>query len=118
MNDQNHYALVEPGVSYFDLYRYIQEHKLKVWIDPPDPGWGSPMGNSLERGGGRTPMRDHFASVCGMEIVLANGEIMRTGMGAMPGSKPGSSTNMASGLTWTACSRNPILEWSPRWVSG
>ena len=87
VNDQNHYALVEPGVSYFDLYRYIQEHKLKVWVDPPDPGWGSPMGNSLERGGGRTPMRDHFASVCGMEVVLANGEIMRTGMGAMPGSK-------------------------------
>ena len=87
VNDHNHYALVEPGVSYFDLYRYIQEHKLKVWIDPPDPGWGSPMGNSLERGGGRTPMRDHFASVCGMEVVLANGEVMRTGMGAMPGSK-------------------------------
>ncbi len=29
VNDTNHYALVEPGVSYFDLYRYIQEHKLK-----------------------------------------------------------------------------------------
>jgi len=79
--------LVEPGVSYFDLYNYIQEHKLKVWIDPPDPGWGSPVGNSLERGGGRTPMRDHFANHCGMEVVLANGEVMRTGMGAMPGSK-------------------------------
>ena len=72
VNDTNHYALVEPGVSYFDLYRYIQEHKLKVWIDPPDPGWGSPIGNSLERGGGRTPMRDHFAAQCGMEVVLAN----------------------------------------------
>src|ERR1700723_3920229 len=87
VNDRNHYALVEPGVSYFDLYNYIQEHKLKVWINPPDPGWGSPVGNSLERGGGRTPMRDHFASHCGMEVVLANGELMRTGMGAMPGSK-------------------------------
>ena len=87
VNDENHYALVEPGVSYFDLYRYIQEHKLKVWIDPPDPGWGSPVGNSLERGGGRTPMGDHFASVCGMEVVLANGEVMRTGMGALPGSR-------------------------------
>ncbi len=87
VNDRNHYALVEPGVSYFDLYQYIQEHKLKVWIDPADPGWGSPMGNALDRGGGRTPMRDHWAAVCGMEIVLANGEIMRTGMGALPGSK-------------------------------
>jgi FAD/FMN-containing dehydrogenase len=87
VNDKNHYALVEPGVSYFDLYRYIQDHKLKVWIDPPDPGWGSPMGNSLERGGGYTPMHDHFDAVCGMEVVLPNGELMRTGMGALPGAK-------------------------------
>jgi len=87
VNDQNHFALVEPGVSYFDLYIYIQEHKLKVWIDPLDPGWGSPVGNSLERGGGRTPLRDHFANHCGMEVVLPDGEVMRTGMGAMPGSK-------------------------------
>jgi (+)-pinoresinol hydroxylase len=87
VNDKNHYALVEPGVSYFDLYRYIQDNKLKVWIDPPDPGWGSPVGNSLERGGGRTPMRDHFQSVCGMEVVLANGDVVRTGMGALPGAR-------------------------------
>jgi (+)-pinoresinol hydroxylase len=87
VDDKNHYALVEPGVSYFDLYRYIQDHKLKVWIDPADPGWGSPMGNALDRGGGRTPMRDHFAAACGMEVVLANGDIFRTGMGALPGSK-------------------------------
>jgi len=87
VNEANAYALVEPGVSYFDLYRYIQDKGLRLWIDPPDPGWGSLIGNSLERGGGRTPMRDHFAAHCGMEVVLANGEIMRTGMGALPGSK-------------------------------
>jgi (+)-pinoresinol hydroxylase len=87
VNDKNHYALVEPGVSYFDLYRYIQEKGLKVWIDPPDPGWGSPIGNSLDRGGGYTPMRDHFDAHCGMEVVLANGDVVRTGMGALPGSK-------------------------------
>src|SRR5580658_4462508 len=87
VNDKNHYALVEPGVSYFDLYRYIQDHKLKVWIDPADPGWGSLIGNAVDRGGGRTPMRDHFDAHCGMEVVLPNGEVMRTGMGALPGSK-------------------------------
>jgi len=87
VNDKIHYAVVEPGVSYFDLYRYIQERGLKVWIDPADPGWGSPMGNALERGGGRTPMRDHWDAVCGLEVVLANGEVLRTGMGALPGSE-------------------------------
>jgi len=87
INEKNHYALLEPGVSYFDLYRYIQERKLKLWVDPPDPGWGSPVGNSLERGGGYTPMHDHFDAVCGMEVVLPSGEVMRTGMGALPGAK-------------------------------
>ena len=83
VNDKIHYAVVEPGVSYFDLYRYIQEHKLRVWIDPADPGWGSPLGNALERGGGRTPMKDHWSAVCGLEVVLPNGELLRTGMGGM-----------------------------------
>jgi (+)-pinoresinol hydroxylase len=87
VNDKNHYALVEPGVSYFDLYRYIQDKGLKVWIDVPDPGWGSPIGNSLDRGGGYTPLRDHFDAHCGMEVVLANGDIVRTGMGALPNSQ-------------------------------
>jgi 4-cresol dehydrogenase (hydroxylating) len=87
VDDKNHYALVEPGVSYFDLYRYTQEKGLNVFIDAPDPGWGSPVGNTLERGGGHTPMRDHFASLCGMEVVLANGDVVRTGMGAIPNSR-------------------------------
>ena len=38
VNEENAFALVEPGVSYFDLHRHIQERKLKVWIDCPDPG--------------------------------------------------------------------------------
>src|SRR3954447_23207727 len=43
-------CLVEPGVSYIDLYRHIHERGLKVWIDHPSPGWGSPMGNALDHG--------------------------------------------------------------------
>jgi 4-cresol dehydrogenase (hydroxylating) len=89
VNERNAYALVEPGVSYFDLYNHIQKEKLDVWIDPPDPGWGSVIGNALDGGAGWTasPYRDHFASHCGLEVVLADGEIVRTGMGALPNSK-------------------------------
>ena len=89
IDENNAYMLVEPGVSYFDLYRYIEEKGLKLWVDVPDPGWGSPIGNSLDRGGGylMPQFRNHFDAHCGMEVVLANGEIMRTGMGAMPGAK-------------------------------
>lgn len=83
-----HFAIVEPGVSYFDLYRHIQERGLDLWIDTPDPGWGSPVGNTLDRGIGYTlgPYRDHVGAQCGFEVVLANGEVMRTGMGAVPNS--------------------------------
>ena len=89
VDDKRHFAIVEPGVSYFDLYRYIQERGLKVWIDTPDPGWGSPVGNALDHGVGYTygGYRDHFNSHCGMEVVLPDGELMRTGMGALPGAE-------------------------------
>ena len=89
VNERNAYALVEPGVSYFDLYNHIEERGLNVWIDAPDPGWGSVVGNALDGGGGWTayPFRDHFGAHCGMEVVLANGELVRTGMGAMPNSE-------------------------------
>lgn len=88
VNEANASALVEPGVSYFDLYRHIQERGLKVWLDPPDPGWGSLIGNALDRGGGQTAamFRNHFEAHCGMEVVLADGDVVRTGMGAMPNS--------------------------------
>jgi 4-cresol dehydrogenase (hydroxylating) flavoprotein subunit len=85
VNEKFGYALVEPGVSYFDLYRHIQELGLKLWLDVPDPGWGSVVGNALDHGVGYTPYGDHFGMQCGMEVVLANGEVVRTGMGAMPG---------------------------------
>lgn len=89
VNDKNHYAIVEPGVSYFDLYNYIQERGLKVWIDAPDPGWGSLVGNALDHGVGSTAgrFRNHFDAHCGMEVVLASGEVVRTGMGALPNSE-------------------------------
>lgn len=88
VNEPNAYALVEPGVNYFDLYNYIHEHGLDLWIDTPDPGWGSVIGNALDGGGGWTayPYRDHFGAHCGLEVVLADGEIVRTGMGAAPNS--------------------------------
>lgn len=89
VDDKRNFCIVEPGVSYFDLYRYIQERGLKVMMDIPDPGWGSPLGNALDHGVGYTwgEFRDHFGAHCGMEVVLPDGEVMRTGMAAVPGAK-------------------------------
>lgn len=88
VNDKRHFAIVEPGVSYFELYEYIQQNNLQVWIDVPGPGWGSLVGNALDHGVGDTwgHYRNHFSNHCGMEVVLADGTLVRTGMGALPGS--------------------------------
>lgn len=47
---------------------------------------GGVVGNALDRGVGWTPYGDNWGSQCGMEVVLANGELLRTGMGALPNS--------------------------------
>ncbi len=85
VNEDLAYALVEPGVTYQALYDYLQKNKIKLWIDCAAPAWGSVMGNALDHGAGYTPYGDHLAMQCGMEVVLADGEIFRTGMGALPG---------------------------------
>ena len=84
VDTERHFVLVEPGVSYFDLYRHLTDNKLPLLMDCPEPGWGSLIGNALENGRGYTTtwMRDHFGAHCGMEVVLADGTLLRTGMGA------------------------------------
>jgi 4-cresol dehydrogenase (hydroxylating) flavoprotein subunit len=83
VNEEFGYAVVEPGATFFDLYEHIQARKLKLWISVPALGWGSVIGNALDRGVGYTPYGEHSNSICGMEVVLPNGEVIHTGMGAL-----------------------------------
>ncbi len=77
-------ALVEPGVTYKQLQDHLRARKLDLWIDFPAPGpLVGPVGNTLERGGGTTPYGDHFGNSCGYEVVLADGTVLRTGMGGV-----------------------------------
>ncbi len=84
VNEELAYALLEPGVQFFELYDHLRAGGYRLVMSSPDLGWGSVVGNALERGVGYTPYGDHSAIQCGMEVVLANGDVVRTGMGAVP----------------------------------
>jgi 4-cresol dehydrogenase (hydroxylating) len=87
VNAELGYALVEPGVTYQQLYDYIQEKKLPLWMSCPAPSAiAGPLGNTVDRGVGYTPYGEHFLFSCGMEVVLATGEVLRTGMGGIENS--------------------------------
>lgn len=87
INEELAYAVVEPGVRWFDLYDAIEAggHSLQVSI--PDLGWGSVIGNSMDNGLTYMPYGADFQLLCGLEVVLPTGELVRTGMGAIPGNK-------------------------------
>lgn len=87
INEEYAYAIVEPGVTFFDLYETVKKRGLKLWPSTPSLGWGSIIGNALDRGFGYTPEGEHSQMQCGMEVVLPNGELVRTGMGSMEGNK-------------------------------
>ncbi len=86
VNEKHAFAVVEPGVSYAELYRHLQRTGSKLWIDCAAPGWGGVVGNLLDRGVGYTPMGEHFLQQqCGMQVVLSDGTVVDTGMGGQEG---------------------------------
>lgn len=81
------YCLVEPGVTYEDLRQHLVKNKINLWLDTPAPSANvSIVGNALERGSGYTPYSEDFLFSCGMEVALADGSLLRTGMGGIPNS--------------------------------
>jgi 4-cresol dehydrogenase (hydroxylating) flavoprotein subunit len=85
-NERLGYVTVEPGVTQRQLYRFLREKGSRLWMDAtgssPDC---SVIGNTVERGFGHTVYGDHFANVCGLEVVLPNGELLETGFAGLPG---------------------------------
>lgn len=81
------YAVVEPGTSWFDLHRALEEGGHSLMVSVPDLGWGSVIGNSMDNGMTYMPYGADFQLLCGLEVVLPDGSLVRTGMGAIPGNK-------------------------------
>lgn len=87
INEDLAYAVVEPGVRWFDLYEAIEAGGYNLQVAVPDIGWGSVIGNNMDNGVGYMPMGTDFMALTGLEVVLPDGELLRTGMGAQPGNK-------------------------------
>jgi 4-cresol dehydrogenase (hydroxylating) len=86
LNTDSGYVRLGPGVSFDDLHNRMQAMRAPYWLDPDPNGANSVSGSVAERAFGFTPYGDHLLMQCGLEVVTANGEVVRTGMGALPGS--------------------------------
>lgn len=84
VNEELGYAEIEPGVSFNAMYEELERRGSSLMMSPTaGPPDGSLLGNALDKGGGAGPLGSHFDNVCGMEIVLGNGDVIRTGDGAL-----------------------------------
>jgi len=81
-SEQHAYVTVEPGVSFQQVYEYLNQKgsELMLSVTGGPPG-GSLIGNTLERGDGIGPYGDRLATVCNLEVVLPDGQITRTDFG-------------------------------------
>ena len=93
-------VIVEPGVSFYDLYDYIKANNLPYWLSVPANSWGSVMGNALDRGLGYTPYGENTKNICGLEVVLPGGDLVRTGMGAFSGARTWTTYPFGFGPAW------------------
>ena len=81
------YAVIEPGVTQAQLSAHLEELDCGLISSctgsSPD---ASVIGNLIERGFGPTRYSEHAAHACGLEVVLADGTLLRTGMAGYAGS--------------------------------
>jgi 4-cresol dehydrogenase (hydroxylating) len=78
------FCVVEPGVTFEAMQAELARRGSRLMISPTaGPPLGGLLGNALDKGGGSGPMGSHFDNVCGMEVVLGTGEVIRTGDGGL-----------------------------------
>jgi 4-cresol dehydrogenase (hydroxylating) len=89
VNEETCYAELEPGVSFQMLHDELARRGNKLMVSATSgPPHGGIVGNAMDRGAGYGPYFDHFGMLCGMEVVLGNGDVIRTGDGGLDTEHP------------------------------
>lgn len=84
LDEELGYCVVEPGVTFEAMHAELVRRGSRLTISPTaGPPLGGLLGNALDKGGGSGPLGSHFDNVCGMEVVLGTGEVIRTGDGGL-----------------------------------
>lgn len=77
-------ALLEPGVTYLQLAQYLKNNNIPFCLDCTRNPEDSVVATIASRAYGFTPYGDRALMQCGAEVLLPDGMLVRTGMGAMP----------------------------------
>ena len=84
INEELAYAVIEPGVTFQALHDELARRGDKLMISATSgPPFGSVLGNALDKGAGYGAYFDHFSTLCGFEVVLGDGSVIRTGDGSL-----------------------------------
>ncbi len=88
VNTELGYAVIEPGVTQAQLYRHLLNNNTGLVLDATGASpEASIVGNILERGFGQSPYGDRFLHSSAMEVILADGSLVRTGFSHYPQAK-------------------------------
>ncbi|GAA3460716.1 FAD-binding oxidoreductase [Saccharothrix longispora] len=87
IDPDNRLAVVEPGVVNLDLRAAVEKHGLFYPPDPSSYDWCTIGGNLATNAGGLCCVKYGVTtdSVLGLEVVLADGELLRTGRRTVKG---------------------------------
>ena len=88
INTDAAYAVIEPGVAMGKLVRAIRPHGFRVTLGSYPPG-NSVLGNYHLKGNGSHRASGIDSEVLGLEVVLPDGTIVRTGSKAFEETYPG-----------------------------
>ena len=84
VNVEQGWVVIEPGVTQGQLYDYLTQHRLPFLFNVTGSGTNTSLiGNALDRGVGYFASRAENLS--GLEVVLGNGRVLRTGFGHYAG---------------------------------